>query len=272
MVVDEALHFRHRCPLTVSGFSERCLTPREGPRTREGASAVGNCRDNLDAGVGRKICQASRRVGSLTFPRQGTTRATARVEAVPVAFDCSCGIRWWSPPDVACLRCGHEMACEPDPIVWSIGQVPGTSVFISAQMRDDERFAELVGSGIERFVDVAGGAPYVWRPDAGMVRSLGVRYLRIDGVEDLKVDLPDFAFDAAAAALEEARRGISTLFFCAAGLKRSPHLLYGVLRSWGYDAKSAWDAVTAARPFVDPWDPYLASAERWLADRNARQA
>jgi len=163
---------------------------------------------------------------------------------VPVAFDCSCGIRWWSPPDVACLRCGHEVACEPDPIVWSIGQVPGTSVFISAQMRDDERFAELVGSGIERFVDVAGGAPYVWRPDAGMVRSLGVRYLRIDGVEDLKVDLPDFAFDAAAAALEEARLGISTLFFCAAGLKRSPHLLYGVLRSWGYDAKSAWDAVT----------------------------
>lgn len=189
-----------------------------------------------------------------------------------MAFDCTCGVRWWSPPDVTCPHCGHEVACRPDPIVWSVGRVPGTSIFLSAQMRDEKRFGELVRSGIEVFADVAGGAPYIWRPSAGMVRSFGVRYLRIDGVEDLNVDLPDFAFDAATAALEEARRGISTLFFCAAGLKRSPHLLFGVLRSWGYDAKSAWSAVIAARPFADPWDPYLASAERWLAARNGREA
>jgi hypothetical protein len=63
---------------------------------------------------------------------------------------------------------------------------------------------------------------------------------------------------------------LPTLVFCAAGLKRSPHLLYGVLRSWGYGAKPAWDAVTSARPFVDPWDAYLAAAERWLAARNGR--
>lgn len=55
---------------------------------------------------------------------------------------------------------------------------------------------------------------------------------------------------------------------CAAGLKRSPHLLYGVLRSWGYGAKPAWDAIIAARPFVDLWETYLAAAERWLAARH----
>ena len=187
---------------------------------------------------------------------------------MPVAFDCNCGTRWFSPPEIACPRCGPTVACRPDPIVWSIGQVPGTSIFLSGQMRDDDRFGELVSSGIELFVDVAGGAPYVWRPDEGAVRSLGVRYLRIDGVEDINTDLPDFAFDAAAEALEEARHGVQALFFCAAGLKRSPHLLFGVLRSWGYDATRAWDAVVSARPFVDPWDPYLASAERWLSARN----
>jgi len=193
---------------------------------------------------------------------------TARVTSVPVAFDCACGIRWFSPPEIACPRCGSDVASTPDPVVWSVGQIPDTSVFLSGHLRNDERFMELVGSGIEVFVDVAGSAPYVWRPDEDAVRHFGVRYVRIDGVEDINVDLPDFAFDAAAAALDEARHGVSTLLFCAAGLKRSPHLLYGVLRSWDYGAKPAWDAVVSARPFVDPWGPYLAAAERWLEARN----
>jgi hypothetical protein len=160
------------------------------------------------------------------------------------------------------------VASTPDPIVWSVGKIPGTSVFLSGHLRNDGRFTELVGSGIEVFVDVAGNAPYVWRPDEEAITSSGARYVRIDGVEDTNIDLPDFAFDAVAAALDDTRRGVSTLLFCAAGLKRSPHLLYGVLRSWGYDVQSAWEAIVVARPFVDPWDPYLASAERWLAVRN----
>jgi hypothetical protein len=159
------------------------------------------------------------------------------------------------------------VASIPDPVVWSVGQIPGTSVFLSAHLRDRERFAELVGLGIQVFVDVAGDAPYVWRPDEGELTSAGVRYVRIDGVEDINIDLPDFAFDEVAAALIDARQGVLTLVFCAAGLKRSPHLLYGVLRSWGYDPKPAWEAIISARSFVDPWDPYLASAERWLAAR-----
>ncbi len=187
---------------------------------------------------------------------------------MPVAFDCACGARWWSPPDIACSRCGPAVASVPDPIVWTVGRVPGTSISLSAQMRDDERFRELVNSGMELFVDVAGGAPYIWRPNEKVIRRAGVRYLRIDGVEDINTDLPDFAFDTVAEALEEARRGVATLLFCAAGLKRSPHLLYGVLRSWGHAAKPSWDSIIAARPFVDPWGPYLASADRWFATKN----
>ena len=61
---------------------------------------------------------------------------------------------------------------------------------------------------------------------------------------------------------------MQTLVFCAAGLKRSPHLMYGVLRFWGYDVESAWEAIVADRPFVDPWERYLAAAERWLATRS----
>lgn len=188
---------------------------------------------------------------------------------MPVAFDCPCGQRWWSPPDVACSRCGPGVASIPDPVVWSVGQIPGTSAFLSGHLRNDERFSELVGSGIEVFVDVAGNAPYVWRPSEEAIAVSGTRYIRIDGVEDTNIDLPEFAFEAVAAALKDVRHGVRTLVFCAAGLKRSPHLLYGVLRSWGYEVESAWKAIITARPFVDPWDPYLVSAERWLAARRA---
>jgi hypothetical protein len=162
------------------------------------------------------------------------------------------------------------VASTPDPIVWSVGQIPGTSVFLSGHLRNDERFMELVGLGIEVFVDLAGSAPYVWRPDDAAIARSGACYIRIDGVEDTNIDLPDFAFDAVAAALGDARRGVRTLVFWAAGLKRSPHLVYGVLRSWGYGVEPAWDAVIAARPFVDPWDRYLAAAERWLAAQGGR--
>ena len=186
---------------------------------------------------------------------------------MPVGFDCACGFRWFSPPAIACPRCGPRVASTPDPIIWSAGQVPGTSIWLTAQMRDEERFARFVEQGIEVFVDVAGSASYIWRPDAASVREHEIRYVRVDDVDDTNIDLPEFAFDAVASALEEGRAGRSSIVFCAAGLKRSPHLLYGVLRSWGYDAASAWAAVSAARPFVDQWDPYLVAAERWVASR-----
>lgn len=185
---------------------------------------------------------------------------------MPVAFDCECGSRWWSPPDVGCVSCGPGGSSTPDPVVWSVDRVPGTDWFLSAQLRDRNRFAEIVSLGISSFIDVAGGASYVWRPTQEEIVERGVRYIRIDGVEDTNVGLPDFAFDQVAAALVDAetmRQG--ALLFCAAGLKRSPHLLYGVLRSRGHDRDSAWATLATARPFVDAWHPYLNAAERWVA-------
>jgi hypothetical protein len=132
-------------------------------------------------------------------------------------------------------------------------------------MRDPERFDSLVAAGFERFVDIAGAGHFVWRPDEATVARSRVEYLRIDGVEDTNVDLPDFAFDEVTAAIDGDRR---TLVFCASGLKRSPHLVYGALRRTGLDEDRAWAAVVEARPFVDRWEPYVAAAERWLAARS----
>src|SRR5437763_1180206 len=160
---------------------------------------------------------------------------------MPVAFECECGNRWWSPPDVGCASCGPVATSVPDPIVWSVDRLPGTDVFLSAQLRDRERFAEIVAMGITSFVDIAGGAHYVWRPTEHEIAEAAVSYAVVAGVEDTNRDLPDFAFEHVASALREAGdKKQRTLVFCAAGLKRSPHLLFGVLRSWGLDAERAW--------------------------------
>jgi hypothetical protein len=159
------------------------------------------------------------------------------------------------------------MECEPDPIIWTLSRIDGTSLYLSGQMRTPERFLEIVRAGIGLFVDIAGGAPYVWRPSEEAVAEAGVEYVLVEGVEDTNIDLPDHAFDAVAEALRKSRTGRPSLVFCAAGLKRSPHLVYGLLRSWGYAAQDAWGAVVAARPFVDPWPPYIAAGERWAAAR-----
>jgi hypothetical protein len=179
---------------------------------------------------------------------------------MPIAFDCECGIRWWSPPQLGCPTCGTNGTSVPDPVIWRIGRVPGTKISITAQMRDAERFSALVQEGYEVFVDIAGTLRHVWRPREDETVSAGVNYVLIDGVEDLNVDLPDFAFDRVAEAVAHDRRA---LVFCAAGLKRSVHLVYGVLRSRGMAGEASWSAVEAARPFADRWEPYIAAAERW---------
>jgi protein tyrosine phosphatase (PTP) superfamily phosphohydrolase (DUF442 family) len=127
-------------------------------------------------------------------------------------------------------------------------------------MRNAERFVGFVDQGFRTFVDVAGDASYVWRPDASAIRAAGVSYTRIP-LEDTNVDLPDVTFEAVREALE--RADSDTLLFCAAGLKRAPHLLYGVLRARGHDADRAWGLVQAARPMTDRFQPYIEAAERW---------
>ena len=102
----------------------------------------------------------------------------------------------------------------------------------------------------------------MWRPGPDAVRDARVEYARIP-VEDTNVDLPDDAFASVSEALGQARRKV--LVFCAAGLKRSPHLLYGVLRARGHDAAAAWSMIATARPFAERFDPYIVSAERWAA-------
>ena len=190
---------------------------------------------------------------------------------MPVAFDCECGQRWWSPPHVTCTVCGPSATATPDPIIWSVDRIPlpwRGAIFLSAQLRDPERFADVAALGIRVFVDVAGGAHYVWRPSAEAIAAAGATYVEIPGVEDLNRDLPHFAFQRVAEALGDAvATEQKALLFCAAGLKRSPHLLYGVLRGWGFGARAAWEAIVAARPFVDPWRPYIDAAERWAATR-----
>jgi hypothetical protein len=186
---------------------------------------------------------------------------------MPVRFDClECRETWWSPPATGCPRCGDLVAAEPDPIIWQVGRVPGTRIFLSGQLRDEARFRELLRSGIRAFVDVAGARPYVWRPPPTAAARAGVSYTLVDGVEDTNLDLPDTAFAGVAAGLDaaaEEKRDV--LLFCAAGLKRSPHLLYGVLLRRGLDPRAAWSSVQAARPMADPFGPYLAAAERWAS-------
>src|SRR5947207_12526836 len=144
---------------------------------------------------------------------------------MPVRFDCqTCGEPWWAPPANGCPRCGYWATATPDPIVWTVGQIPRTQIFLTGQMRDPGRFHDFVRRGFGTFVDVAGDAAYVWRPDADMIDAAGIRYVRIP-LEDDNVDLPDEAFARVAAVLESASG--DTLVFCAAGLKRAPHLPYG---------------------------------------------
>jgi protein tyrosine phosphatase (PTP) superfamily phosphohydrolase (DUF442 family) len=180
---------------------------------------------------------------------------------VPVRFDCNtCGSAWWAPPANGCPRCGYDATATPDPIIWRTGRVPGTNIFISGQMRDPERFAQFVSEGFRTFVDVAGDAAYIWRPDEATIRAAGVAYTRIP-LEDTNVELPAPAFTAVREALDGATG--DTLLFCAAGLKRAPHLLYGVLRGRGHRPDRAWALVSAARPMTDQFAPYIGDAERW---------
>lgn len=181
---------------------------------------------------------------------------------MPVRFDCqTCGEPWWAPPANGCPTCGYDAQATPDPVIWTSGQVAGTRVTITGQMRNPARFGCFLTRGFERFVDVAGDASYVWRPDEAAIAAAGVSYVRIT-LEDTNVDLPDSAFEAVRDAIHGDR---ATLLFCAAGLKRAPHLMYGVLRARGQERGQAWELVHAARPMTDRFEPYIDAAERWAA-------
>ena len=180
---------------------------------------------------------------------------------MPVRFDCeTCGEPWWAPPANGCPTCGYDARATPDPVIWTCGHVAGTSISITGQMRNPARFGCFLVRGFRTFVDAAGDAHYVWRPDEEAIHHAGVDYVRV-AIEDTNVDLPDEAFAAVASALDRAEGDV--LLFCAAGLKRAPHLLYGVFRARGLDADHAWQLIKAARPMTDRFQPYIDAAERW---------
>jgi protein tyrosine phosphatase (PTP) superfamily phosphohydrolase (DUF442 family) len=139
---------------------------------------------------------------------------------MPVRFDClTCGEPWWAPPSNGCPNCGYEARATPDPIIWTCRQVVGTRISITGQMRNPARFGCLLARGFGTFVDVAGDAHYVWRPDGATIEAAGIAYIRIP-LEDTNVDLPDFAFEIVRDVLDDADGEV--LLFCAAGLKRAP--------------------------------------------------
>jgi len=142
------------------------------------------------------------------------------------------------------------------------GRVAGTQISITGQMRNPARFDCFLVRGFATFVDVAGDAHYVWRPTESEIEAAGVTYVRIP-LEDTNLDLPDAAFEAVRDAVENAEEDV--LLFCAAGLKRAPHLVYGILRARGHSADRACELVAAARPMTDRFQPYIDAAERWTA-------
>ena len=150
---------------------------------------------------------------------------------MPVRFDCqACGEPWWAPPANGCPRCGYDARAIPDPIIWTCGQVAGTRIWITGQMRTPPRFDGFVSAASTPSSTSPATPTTSGARTSAAVEAVGVRYVRIP-VEDTNVDLPDEAFEAVRGALDSAEG--DTVLFCAAGLKRAPHLLYGVLRRRG---------------------------------------
>lgn len=191
-----------------------------------------------------------------------------RRQTMPVEFTCDrCGRNWYSPPGTGCETCPGAKST-PDPVVWNVGLVRGTNILISAHLRSWERFQRLILDGVTTMIDVAGDPTqeYVWRPSDSDIRQNFLQYELIENVVDDNIALPAHAFDRVHQILSEsADNGYYTLLFCAAGLKRSPHLLYGHLRRLGHDSSEAWRLVQEARPMASIWPPYIESAEKWVA-------
>lgn len=97
------------------------------------------------------------------------------------------------------------------------------------------------------------GAPALYAP-------LGIRYHRTPMVDDGSQKPPATYVDAVSfIARALARPGTKVFVHCAAGMYRSPSVVYAALRAMGYSADDAWRTVRAGRSIAEP--QYLPGAE-----------
>lgn len=192
----------------------------------------------------------------------------------PIQFVCQKCEEPWETPLTGCPRCdngsGYGPAitpATPDPVIWSIGVVPGYPILLSAHLRDQQRFISLTSTlRLRGVVDVAADPEgyYVWRPTPEEFAHQRVRHHLIENVWDNNVGLEPHAFDKVYRVLRlYVALGDNVLLHCSAGLKRAPHLLYGCLLKEGLEPNDAWHRVKEARPFASPYEPYVKSAHEW---------
>jgi predicted protein tyrosine phosphatase len=138
-------------------------------------------------------------------------------------------------------------------------------------MKDEERLLRIVqGMDMRHIVEITSDPDmkYSWRPHPDRYRELGVTYTLIedcyDDGESIDFEVFDKVFVAVLAALAN---GENVLVHCAAGLRRSPHAVYAVLRRLGHNKHAAWWMVHQSRPWADQHKPYIDSAERWVVSR-----
>lgn len=124
---------------------------------------------------------------------------------------------------------------------------------------DAERLARL---GVTHVLDVrmpqdlgvdTTGAP-------GLYRGLGITYHRTPMPDDGSQKPPATYFDAVSFA-REALGNVGTRLYvhCAAGMFRSPSVVYAILRAMGYSQTDAWTTVVAGRNVAQ--EQYLPGAE-----------
>lgn len=189
----------------------------------------------------------------------------------PVRFDCEgCGIPWFVPGQTGCDTCGPGTPAVVDERVWELSYFPALPFYLTGHLRDEDRFKYIVGLGVKVVIDVAGDpdGTFVWRPSSEDFDRHGMDHILIEDVADNGVAIPSHAFEASSqAALAAWGRGHIPLFHCAAGLRRSPALVYGFLRRIGLSPDVAKAVVVGTRPFVDLTTEYVTSAELWLDNR-----
>lgn len=97
-------------------------------------------------------------------------------------------------------------------------------------------------------------------PDQSAIYApLGIHYLRVPMIDDGRRQPVSAYVEGVTFVRNALARGGKAYVHCAAGLYRSPSMIYAVLRSMGYSPTEAWDKIIQARPSAKR--QYIAGAE-----------